>query len=1077
MILLHISLIDDEILLWAETPVSREKSIVANVPDEDGAPAKHPFAAPGKILLDTITGATHFVRPAQKLVASVAVWLPSYGGAPLPSNPLLAGEAVQEAQSTKLTAWIVDAIRLTPAELIDLIASCQRGHILAPGVFIGQEFAYFENAIRLTASLVVRQQYLPSMSQVNQSRRDACAPGGNQSRQDACAPGGSQSYHALWEPVLMGEDHCQLARLSQVMPPVVRAISSHTQQNEPPAHSRQAATRALVGALTDSIVKEKQPSKPAKEYASVHDGWLAALKSPASKAGGTPALPGTALSGTALAGLSQFADQLHQWQQPVTSGQAAPFKLCFRLEEPEATPHEDDQTGQGLISALGAEVSAEWKVTYLLQSLNDKSLLIPAAQAWHNARNVKSTFASYKFNPRQFLLQSLGQASRLCDEINTGLIKNDLDGYELDNVGAFEFLSDKAQALQEADFGVMLPSWWKKGRRKLRVSAKVTSAPRKKSELSLDTLVQFEWQVALGDQPLTIQELNALAALKTPLINIRGQWIHVSQEDIKMAIELLKKKANSKARLGDVLKLRIGAMSALGSLDNVEVIADGWVGDLLEKLEEPASLEELCAPAGFRGQLRHYQQRGYSWLAFLSQWGLGACLADDMGLGKTIQTLALIQNHRTAGNTAPVLLVCPTSVINNWLKESDRFTPELKVLIHHGPNRNKGAKFLQAAADHAIVISSYALIHRDVGDLRCVKWAGVILDEAQNIKNAFTKQSVAVRDISSPYRVALTGTPVENSVADLWSIMDFLNPGLLGDNKHFRKNFFNPIEIGHDSETTEKLLKITQPFILRRLKTDKTIIDDLPEKQEMKVYCSMTKEQVTLYSAVTKDLEKKLQTAQGIERSGLVLSTLSRLKQVCNHPAHFLGDQSSLSGRSGKLIRAQEITEEILTAGEKLLIFSQFKEMGSLIKQDLEEKFGEQVLFLHGGVSKKERDQMVERFQSTDGPSVFMLSLKAGGTGLNLTTANHVIHYDRWWNPAVENQASDRAFRIGQTKMVQVRKFICVGTLEEKIDNMIEGKAAVAEAVVGSGEGWLTKLSNDELRDVLCLSKEALVDD
>jgi SNF2 family DNA or RNA helicase len=318
---------------------------------------------------------------------------------------------------------------------------------------------------------------------------------------------------------------------------------------------------------------------------------------------------------------------------------------------------------------------------------------------------------------------------------------------------------------------------------------------------------------------------------------------------------------------------------------------------------------------------------------------------------------------------------------------------------------------------------------------------------------------------------------VENSVADLWSIMEFLNPGLLGSNQQFRKNYFYPIEVSRDAEATQKLLKITQPFILRRVKTDKSIIDDLPEKQEIKVFCSMTREQVTLYSAVTKDLEARLKSAEGIGRSGLVLATLAKLKQVCNHPAHFLADQTSLSGRSGKLIRLEEITEEILTAREKVLIFSQFKEMGSLIKQALEDKFGEEILFLHGAVSKKERDKMVDRFQSADGPSIFMLSLKAGGTGLNLTAANHVIHYDRWWNPAVENQASDRAFRIGQTKMVQVRKFICAGTLEEKIDNMIEGKAKVAAEVVGTGEGWLTNLSNDDLKQVLALSSEALADD
>lgn len=448
-----------------------------------------------------------------------------------------------------------------------------------------------------------------------------------------------------------------------------------------------------------------------------------------------------------------------------------------------------------------------------------------------------------------------------------------------------------------------------------------------------------------------------------------------------------------------------------------------------------------------------------------------------MGLGKTIQALALLARDREAGETRPVLLVCPTSVVNNWVRESARFTPDLSVLVHHGVGRSKRKAFIREAARHGLVVSSYGLLHRDLEFLRDVSWAGVILDEAQNIKNPETKQSRAARSLAADYRIVLTGTPVENHVGDLWSLMEFLNPGLLGSYSAFKRRFFFPIQMRGDAEAAALLKRISGPFVMRRLKTDKAVISDLPEKLEMKVWCTLTHEQATLYAAVVKETERALEESSGIQRKGLILATISKLKQVCNHPAQFMRDGSPVEGRSGKLARLVEMLEEVFAVRERALVFTQFAVMGSILKRHLEDTFGREALFLHGGVVKSLRDRMVERFQEGDGgPGIFILTVKAGGTGLNLTRASHVFHFDRWWNPAVENQATDRAFRIGQKKNVQVHKFICAGTLEERIDEMIEKKTAVSATVIGEGEGWLTELSNEDLKRVFALGKEAVQD-
>jgi len=512
-----------------------------------------------------------------------------------------------------------------------------------------------------------------------------------------------------------------------------------------------------------------------------------------------------------------------------------------------------------------------------------------------------------------------------------------------------------------------------------------------------------------------------------------------------------------------------------------EVIPEGWLAEWLERLKQPDRLEQLSQPESLHGQLRPYQLYGYSWLHFHRRWRLGACLADDMGLGKTVQTIALLLQEKEllGGLPTPTLLICPTSVVTNWDREVQRFAPSLSTLVHQGASRLRGEAFFQAAKSVDMVLTSYALARLDAEMMQSIQWLGVILDEAQNIKNPAAKQTQAVRKIPADFRLALTGTPVENRLSELWSIMHFLNPGYLGARERFRSEFALPIERYHDQEALDRLKRLTGPFILRRVKTDPRVIQDLPEKVETKVYCRLTEEQATLYEAVVQDAMRQIEEKEGMERRGLVLSMLMQLKQICNHPVQYLhqlgkdGDAGKeMGGRSGKLERLDELLDEILATGDRALIFTQFSEMGQLLAGYLPHTLGVVTQFLHGGTPVKLRDQMVRRFQEDEhAPSIFILSLKAGGTGLNLTRANHVFHFDRWWNPAVEDQATDRAFRIGQNRNVQVHKFVTSGTMEEMIDDMIESKKGLAQAVVGSGEQWLTELSTDELHQLVMLRR------
>ncbi|MGH8993631.1 MAG: DEAD/DEAH box helicase, partial [Acidimicrobiia bacterium] len=594
-------------------------------------------------------------------------------------------------------------------------------------------------------------------------------------------------------------------------------------------------------------------------------------------------------------------------------------------------------------------------------------------------------------------------------------------------------------------------------------------------------------------------ELKALAKLKSPLVRVRGQWVELRPGDVEAALAALARPpvdAERSMTAAELLRVGLGLEPAPsgGDLPVVGVAAEGWLGDLLAG--DDRRLEPRSTPAGFAGTLRPYQERGLAWLWFLDRLGLGACLADDMGLGKTAQLLALLlaereeaaAGRRSAGprperrradpRLAPTLLVCPMSLVGNWQRETARFAPSLAVHVHHGAARETGAAFTRAARRADLVITTYALLARDRDLLAKVGWARIVLDEAQNVKNPAARAARAVRSLPAASRVALTGTPVENRLLELWSLLDFLNPGLLGSEPAFRRRFAVPVERYGDEDAAATLKRITGPFVLRRLKTDRSIIADLPDKVEMKVFCNLTREQATLYQAVVDDMLARLEQAErGIERMGIISGAMMKLKQVCNHPAHFLADGSRLAGtRSGKLARLDEILEEITASDERALCFTQFAEMGALLQSHLSARLGAAVPFLHGGVAKAARDRMVADFQAGNGPPLLLLSLKAGGVGLNLTAANHVIHFDRWWNPAVEDQATDRAFRIGQRRDVQVRKFVCVGTLEERIDTMIEDKRALAERIVGTGETWVTDLSLTDLRALVALSDDAVAE-
>ncbi len=1061
--------------LWAEDSESP-----AGVPPATGrpgrpgrpsrAPRPHPFASGLDALADVVAElAGQAADLARKAIEDeLTLRLPATADGPLASPALIrepgAGPARTGGSRPRLAAWRVPALTFEPAAALDLLGALGEPGAGSSRAVLGGSVLYLAALAACAGDLAARGRVLPAL-----------------------AAGEDGGYAARWRPVLSGADAQRARDLAAAMPPLCRAVdgasaSSAELLTDALDALGDAAARARLGRDPGfALLPARRGRRPAR--VPVAERWAAAL------AGADAQVPVATPQDDAEA--AELAAALDQWRA-AAQVPAGPVRTCFRLVEPYAAdPGTADLADLATSATSAASAISDspdtWTVGFALQSTDDPSLLLPAADIWSRAA-AGGWAAAGIGHPEEDLLAGLGTASRLFPELDQGLRSAAPVAVSLDTEGAARFLGQTGPLLAGAGFGVLLPDW--AGGRKSRLGLKITtrtrstasSSPAAESRFGLRDLVDFRYDLAVGDESLDPEELAELARLKVPLVRLRGQWVELDDRHLQAALKFLERSRAGTMTAAEALH------DGLGRADNdlpvVGVDADGWLGDLLSG-QADRRLAPVPTPASFRGELRPYQERGLAWLSFLGDLGLGAVLADSMGLGKTIQLLSLIsyqkeQTGQVAGTEppealAPTLLVCPMSLVGNWEREAARFTPDLKVLVHHGADRLAGDELTSALNAADLVITTYGLAVRDQEALSQVRWARVVCDEAQNIKNAATRQARAVRALPARARIALTGTPVENRLSDLWSIMEFARPGLLGPAERFRARFAVPIERNGDEEAADRLKRITGPFILRRLKTDKTIISDLPDKLEMKVWCNLTPEQGSLYQATVSDMMARIEAAgEGIERRGLVLATMAKLKQVCNHPAHLLGDGSRLDGRSGKLARLEEICDELIADGDKALCFTQYAEFGRMLQPYLAARLGCPVSYLHGGTPKKRRDAMVSEFQDATEPSLFILSLKAGGTGLNLTAANHVIHVDRWWNPAVEDQATDRAFRIGQRKDVQVRKFVCVGTLEERIDSMIEEKKALAERIVGTGEGWLTELSTADLRQVIALSPEAV---
>ena len=1028
-----------------------------------------------------------------------ALLLPTREEAPLPSPELVGPLRGGPTTGIRLASWRVPSLLFTPAQAAQLLGELHdpgnavlqpdlpgAGPVEAP---YGASLRWLTRVHDLAWRLVGRGRVLPALADE--------------------VPGAQEGPWARWVPAADGAARREAAALAADCPPVCRAEAS-AEGREPTGTALVAdllsvlvdcEVRAVLSERSGLLPQSRGRSRPA---ATAAERWLAALTSPSGRV--LDADP---------AELARVGAGLTAWHRSATTGRG-PLRLGFRLAEPFEDGW-DPGTAQQAETHPKAEVETDqdsddhWLLELTLQGRDDPSVQVDAAQLWEGGA-AAAPLLRLVDRPEQAFVAELERAVQCCPELEPLLEQRRPSRLGLDRAGALAFLRDTAPALSAAGFGVLLPTWWARPPAlglaltggAVQTSVVQAGVVERESLLGREDLVQFRWSAALGGEPISDEELKELAAAKQTLVRIRGRWFEADPVRIAAAAAFLARRAEGLMAPGELLRIALDGKEPGTGLPVLFTDAEGRLGELLRQVR-PAldsmddldaatglSPEPVALPPDFDAVLRPYQERGLAWLVFLSRLGLGGVLADDMGLGKTVQTLALlaVEQAEAAARgrpTGPTLVVCPMSLVGNWTRECARFAPALRVHVHHGSGRADGAELARAVAGADVVITTYGLVQRDFTALRAVAWRRVVADEAHHIKNGATQQSRAIRELPAVQRLALTGTPVENRLAELHSVLDFANPGLFGSAEAFKERYSVPIERNASRRATAELLRRTRPFVLRRSKTDPLVAADLPGKQEMTVLCNLTAEQAALYQAVVDDLLARMERARldpghTVQRRGLVLAALTRLKQICNHPAHYSGERGPLgrprlSGRSGKLARLEDTLEEALAEGDRTLCFTQYSEFGAMLQPYLAERLDSEVLFLHGGMTKRQRDAAVDRFQDPDGPSVFLLSLRAGGVGLNLTAANQVVHLDRWWNPAVEDQATDRAFRLGQLRDVQVRRFVCVGTVEERVDAMIEEKRALADAVVGSGESWLGDLgdlSTDALREVLALTEDAV---
>ncbi len=959
--------------------------------------------------------------------------------------PLQAGEPIPK--NAEWWPWQVEGLALEPSA-----ATAWLSHLPLSGRHpdLGDELRWWSHMERWALSIIARGRWLP---QVELSK------------------GEGYPHRARWVPLLNREDdRRRLEELAASLPLVATCAlpwreptgkrSNRTTRLRPEAMREAnpiASCRPRSGRLrVANLLEELVDAQLRKEFLVNAEGldhllasWQQALGSE------------TGVINLSSEEAERLATASHHWREGV-AGNVAPARACLELFSPTE----------------GKEL---WELRFALQAEADPTLKVPASTAWATGPKILQLGEVRVEHPGEVLLEGLGRALSVFSPIERGLDNATPETMQLTPAEAFVLVRTAANQLRDVGVGVELPPSLSGGLASRLGLAIKAELPETSRGFTLGESLDWSWELMIGGVTLTLRELERLAGKRSPLVRHKGAWIELRPNDLKNA-ELFCS-ANPEISLDDALRLTATEGNTLMRLPVHLFEAGPRLQTVLEQYHQQKAPDPLPAPEGFHGQLRPYQERGLGWLAFLHRFDQGACLADDMGLGKTIQLLAFLQHLKTEQELKrPILLIAPTSVLTNWKREALAFTPELIVLEHYGPRRSSSLSKLKTNLQKVdLVLTSYGLMQRDIDLLEMIDWQGIVIDEAQAIKNPNAKQSKAVRDIAKPiktnrFRIALTGTPVENRVSEVWALMDFLNPRVLGEEDFFHQRYRMPIERYGDMSSLKDLKARVSPFILRRLKTDKAIISDLPEKVELSEWVGLSKEQTSLYQKTVEDTLDAIARSPRGQRHGKVLGLLTRLKQICNHPALALKEttvEGEFINRSSKMQRLEEILEEVIEAGDRALLFTQFAEWGHLLQAYLQQRWRSEVPFLHGSTRKTERQEMVDRFQEDPrGPQLFLLSLKAGGVGLNLTRASHVFHIDRWWNPAVENQATDRAYRIGQSKRVMVHKFITSGSVEEKIDHMIREKSRLAEDIIGSGEDWLGGLGVSQLRELVTLQND-----
>ncbi len=1033
-------------LLWGETadaePPKRQRGRIAAKP----RPKPHPFAVDSQ---RTLRGLLQQFDPTLISQGSetLTLLLPTTRTGPLPSTALIHPWDI-DLSSPRLAPWQIEALRLplsSAVALLNKIDSCECPERVA----LGSDVSYWRQAFNLVLEALTQQLYVPAVTTLG-SRSD--------------------TYAATWRLVFDTKPfRDSLFATAGAMPPLCRSELREDEQ-EPSALNLLKSFLQYTG---DRLIRTWGDEAPHRiGYLHNHNATTAWLKSLVME----PAIIPGASSQT-----RNFANSVQVWQQNLAPAGNTNYAIALRLIPPA---HSSDN-GHLHVPERG------WRLEYMLQARDDPDLLVSAQQVWQS-QDGALVYRQRRFShPQEKLLKALGQAVHVFHPIERSLLDPTPSGVELATTEVYQFLREAAPLLEQSGFALILPTWWEEAGARLALRLFLTPLASEPPNIVLDPEsgdkpIAFRWELVLGETTLTRETFADLVALRSPLVQKGNRWLRLDSEQIEAAERFLKRQSfEGRIDLQKALRSALGLDKHvdIAGLPVYKVIAEGWLPELIERLGEgDDSLRNANQPPELNGELRPYQRFGYAWLRTHRQLGLGACLADDMGLGKTIQTIALLLEEyaETAHHLSPSLLVCPTSLLGNWRREFERFAPDLQVFTHYGADRAGKESFDATISQYDVILTSYTLARRDAELFQAFPWHGLILDEAQKIKNPSALTTQAIYTIPSEFRIALTGTPVENRLSELWSIFNFLNRGYLGGLSSFRKNFALPIERYHEPVAMDRLQRMARPFILRRLKSDPTVIKDLPERLDMKVYCTLINEQAALYQTVVDEGLPRIADSRGRSRRVHVFNLLTRLKQILNHPDLLSKqvdfDKSTIEAfakRSGKLDRLSAMLEEVLDIEERSLIFTQFAETGKMLSAYIQERFDRPVFYMHGGVPTKKRQQMVTRFQEDPhAPHIFILTLGTGGLGLNLTAANHVFHYDRWWNPAVEDQASDRTYRIGQTRNVQIHKLITAGTVEEAIDEMIEKKRGLAEAIVGADERWITTLSDDELADLVQLRKD-----